>query len=261
MSERPAQTNLQLYNQLVAQSWSDDDLRCLRSAYELADRMFAGTNRRSGKPFIAHLVGTASIAADVDGRRDVVLAGLLHSVYTGGGSTILSTAPSRSTIRALTGTRCEEIIYAYAVTPWGLDALSDALVDAADPDPLRRCVLILRLVNEVDERVDLGHRYNDKGSLLRGDDPVPRMAELADRLDCPELAAALRRVLAEQRGIDVPIVLRASTRVPTVHGSRSYAARHSMSARSWVRSRQVILSLPGARAAVDALRRHRPIAP
>jgi hypothetical protein len=256
-----AQTNLQLYNQLIALSWSDDDLRRVRSAYELADRMFAGTNRRSGKPFIAHLVGTASVAAEVDGRRDLVLAALLHNVYTGGGTAILSKAPSRPSIRALVGTSCEEIIYAYATTPWSVDALADALAAAADVDSLQRSVLLLRLVNEVDERVDLGHRYDDKGALLRGDDPVPQMADLADRLDCPKLAGALRNRLVEQRGVDVPAVLRASTHAPTVHVSRSFAAHHSSATRPLARGRKVLMSLPGARAAVDALRRYRPSAP
>jgi hypothetical protein len=260
MSEGPAQTNLQLYNQLVALSWSDDDLRRLRAAYELADRVFAGTNRHSGKPFIAHLVGTASIAADVDGRRDLVLAALLHSIYTGGGTAILRKAPSREAIRGLVESSCEEIIYAYATTPWSPAALSRALVDGVEFDSLQRCVLLLRLVNEVDERVDLGTRYDDKGAPLRGDDPVPQMVVLAERLDCPKLAAALQDLLDQQRGVEVPVVLRASTHVPSIRVSRSFSAGNTLSARPLARGKQVILSLPGARVAADALRRRRPSA-
>ena len=73
-AHHPAQTNLQLYNQLLALSWPADDLERVRAAYEFVDELFSGLHRGSGKTFIAHLIGTASVAAGVDGRHDVVLA-------------------------------------------------------------------------------------------------------------------------------------------------------------------------------------------
>ena len=260
MTDHPAQTNLQLYNQLVAHSWSAEDLRSVRAAYEFADRMFVGARRSSGKPFIAHLVGTASVAADVDGRTDIVLGALLHSVYTRGGSTISSKAPSRSTIRSLVGAAPEALIYQYASSAWGPEAFADATANVAEFDRTRRDVLLLRLANEVDERVDLGTRYGDKGAFLRDTvDALPPMAELADRLECPKLAATFRRLFDEESGVDVPPVLRSSTRMPAVPASGSFVSRFSTSARATAaRGRRLILAVPGARSAVHALRRLKP---
>src|SRR5262245_11904038 len=73
-----AQTNLQLYNQLLARGWTTNDLHHARAAYELAADLFSGQYRCSGKPFVAHLVGTASVAAAVGLPSELVLAALLH---------------------------------------------------------------------------------------------------------------------------------------------------------------------------------------
>jgi hypothetical protein len=259
MADHGAQTNLQLYNQLVASSWSAEDLGRVRAAYEFADRMFVGVRRASGKPFIAHLVGTASVVADVDGRPDVVLAALLHSVYTGGGSEISRKAPGRSTIRRVAGTATEALIYEYATSPWGPDAFADANANAATFDRTRRDVLLLRLANEVDERADLGTQYGDKGAFLRdGEDALPPMAVLADQLQCPKLAATFRRLFDEEHGATVPQVLRSSTRIPTVPASGSVMTHVSR----WTgvlaaRGRRLLVSVPGARFVVRGLRRRR----
>ena len=73
-----AQTNLQLYNQLFAQPSTANDLGDVRAAYELAAELFSGLYRCSGKPFVAHVVGTASVVATVDGRRDLLSPAPVH---------------------------------------------------------------------------------------------------------------------------------------------------------------------------------------
>jgi hypothetical protein len=257
VAEHPAQTNLQLYNQLVALSWSDEDLRRTRAAYEFADRALIGMTRRSGKPFIAHLVGTASVVADVDGRPDVVLAALLHAAYTLGGTTLSSKAPSRSTIRSLVGLATEALIFAYATSPWNADAFADANANLAEFDRTRRDVLLMRLANEVDEHADFAIQYSDKGGFLRDSgDRLQPMAALADRLECPKLAATFRLLFDEQRGVSVPSVLRASTHTSPARASASFSARASSSGRAMVtRGRRLLVSVPGARAVVHAVRR------
>ena len=79
-----AQTNLQLYNQLVARGWSDPELASARRAYELATDLFAGQLRPSGKTFVAHLVGVASALVTSGARAELVVAGLVHAAYTHG---------------------------------------------------------------------------------------------------------------------------------------------------------------------------------
>jgi (p)ppGpp synthase/HD superfamily hydrolase len=55
-----AQMNLELYAQAISGGYSSDQCRALADAYVFALRKVS-LARGSGKPFIAHLVGTASL--------------------------------------------------------------------------------------------------------------------------------------------------------------------------------------------------------
>ncbi len=103
-----AQTNIQLYGQLLQCNWSDADLRQVQAAYALAMTIFAGHYRPNHKSFLAHLVGTASILAAHDADATIVAAGLLHSAYShgefGDGSRGM-TAAKRRTVRARSAIR------------------------------------------------------------------------------------------------------------------------------------------------------------
>jgi len=255
-----AQTNLQLYNQLVALAWPAEDLVRVRAAYELTTQLFSGRYRCSGKSFVAHLVGTASLVADVDGRVDLVLAALLHAAYEAGdfGTGLHATqAAKRSTVRSVVGPAAEALVFEYLSFKWGRDALAQAVADPAAPDPIRRNVVLLRLANEVDEHADLGTHYCDKGDAdIYSENALQAMAELADRLEYPKLAVAFRHVLDAERGVTVPAELQSSERGSMVRVSASYAPRASVSARmmAW-RGRRLIASVPGVRPTVQLLRK------
>jgi hypothetical protein len=260
MVDGPAQTNLQLYNQLIALSWPDAELGRVRAAYEMAEQVFSDSRRCSGKPFLAHLCGTASVVADVDGRPDPVVAALLHSVYTFGRRAISPTAHRRSTVRSVVGDDAEALVFAYTTMPWGPHSLAEASEHLAELDAMRRDVLLLRLANEADEHAYLGCRYCDKGGLFRGDDPtvLSSMAELADRLERPRLAAALRRYADEERDAAIPPVLRSSARAAT--GSSTPLL--PVSARAMrKRGRALLASVPGARTMAHMVRGFRPGSP
>ena len=79
-----AQTNLQLYSQLMQAGHSASELGIVRKAYDLAVQLFTGSFRANGKPFIAHLVGTVRILAEAEAGIDVTAAGFLHSVFSHG---------------------------------------------------------------------------------------------------------------------------------------------------------------------------------
>src|SRR5687767_15961282 len=81
MPEAYAQTNLQLYTQLRRAGYTAEQLVPVRAGYDLAMQLFSASFRGSGKPLLAHLVGTASILAAIGQSRDIVLAGLLHAAY------------------------------------------------------------------------------------------------------------------------------------------------------------------------------------
>ena len=56
-----AQTSVELFNQLHDQEWSTGDLQQVRNAYGFAMTLFAGRLHPSGKPYLAHCVGAASV--------------------------------------------------------------------------------------------------------------------------------------------------------------------------------------------------------
>jgi len=91
-----AQTNIQLFNQLRREGYSNTDLSLVRDAYELAMVLYSCRFLPSGRPFIAHVVRTASILAALHLSAQVVAAGLLHNAYGtgdfGDGSGGISTA-------------------------------------------------------------------------------------------------------------------------------------------------------------------------
>ncbi len=55
-----AQTYPQFARQLSVEPWSSREFALVRAAWELAAGLFAGAERGSGKPFVDHLIGTAS---------------------------------------------------------------------------------------------------------------------------------------------------------------------------------------------------------
>ena len=79
-----AQTNLQLYGQLLSAGRPEQELRLIRDTYELALGLFAAQYRGNGKPFVSHLVGVASILTAHWQPIETIAAGLLHSVYSFG---------------------------------------------------------------------------------------------------------------------------------------------------------------------------------
>ena len=99
---RYAQTNIQLFEQLRQGGMPEAERARVAAAYDLAARLFTGRFRCSGKTFLAHLVGTASVAARHGGSEPIVSAALLHAAYDQGDFGILLrglTAGNRESVR------------------------------------------------------------------------------------------------------------------------------------------------------------------
>lgn len=193
-----AQTNLQLYAQLRASGWGDRSLVDLGRAYELAIDVCGAHVRPNGKPFLCHLVGTASIVATWDAPDAEVACALLHSVYTHGS---FAAAPPKMTrekqaiVRAAVGDEPEELIAAYTRLPWTRTSI-DELGERADGIAgAERSSVRVRLANELEDHLDLGLRYAQKtkpaGSLDRGDARLVLARELVGDAFAQELEAAI----------------------------------------------------------------------
>lgn len=190
-----AQTILGLRGQLRRLGWDADDLRRVEDAYEIGMRLFTAQFRPTGDTFLAHLVRTASILAEVGAEPVVVVAGLLHSAYTHGEFGDGRRWPSeakRAEIRAAVGSDAERLVHRYADFGWR-DVLAGlpGSIDALAPDA--RAVFMMRLVNELEQCLEVA-TPGDVECLRQG-------AEAARLLGQPRLAAALGSVEAGSAGV------------------------------------------------------------
>lgn len=188
-----AQTNLQLYEQVAA--FSDADRLRVRDAYDLATELFSGRYRGNGKPFVAHLVGTASVLARHGAALEVVLAGLLHAAYQQGefGSGRFGMTPRRrQRVRSVIGADAEALVARYTTYDWS--RVPDN-IDATDVP-----VVTMRIANELDECLDRGLLYAGAGKRQAVEDGVARFVSAARALHLSTLADELDAAASSNLG-------------------------------------------------------------
>lgn len=211
-----AQTNIQLVNQLYRDRYPLAELAPIRACYELAMRLFTGRFRASGKTFIAHLVGTASILGSLRAPSHLVAAGLLHAAYQtgdfGDGVQGISNA-KREQVRAVAGEEAEEYIARYDALAWN-DKLITGYYEGIDAlVGIDRAVLLMRLANELEEYLDLGMLYFGDERRRRTDylnDNGRLMIRMAGKLGFPALGAALAQAFKETAEAEFAPALRGS---------------------------------------------------
>jgi (p)ppGpp synthase/HD superfamily hydrolase len=207
---RYAQTNLQLYGQLLAAGRPEPELRLVRDAYELALRLFAGHFRGNSKPFLAHLVGVASILAEHGHAIETAAAGLLHSVYSfgefGAGTRGVSTRKRREVRRAV-GTAVEDLVAQYTTADWSLAALG-ALRDAPPTlPPTQREVIYIKVADVLEDHLDQGLQYIPAKKLISDTDNqvwTAALLELAREVGAVEIATELQTLSEESLERHVP---------------------------------------------------------
>jgi uronate dehydrogenase len=214
-----AQTNLQLYNQLVDRGDSERDLLEVRRAYDFAVELFAGGVRPSGKPLLAHLVGTASILAGLDQTPGTVIAGLLHAAYSHGdfGDVRSGTTPARSgRVRAAVGDEVEERLAAYKALRWDAETIPATLGKLEGLTAGERELLLIRLANELEDQLDLGLHYSaaDRYHVLYAGAAAKHAVEIARGLGFPRLAGELASAFDATRTNRRPAALRREERLP-----------------------------------------------
>jgi (p)ppGpp synthase/HD superfamily hydrolase len=207
-----AQTNIELFNQLRRDGYSNADLSFVRIAYELAMDLFAGRFQPSGKIFLAHVVRTASILASLRLTAEVVAAGLLHNVYLSGdfGDDCpgISTV-KREEIRKVLGPDTEEYIARFPAM--NLDVKPRTIQLARDnPDELKlieRHVLLIMLAEHLEHLLDLDILYYPDEERRYYMNNVGGAIEIAKNLGCPRLAAELNEALRQTQSAELPAEL------------------------------------------------------
>lgn len=242
-----AQTNLQLLNQLRAVPWPLSEVVLVHNAYEWALPLFSAQFRPSGKPFLAHLVGTASVLADHGARAEVVAAGLLHASYAqgewGDGHGGAPVRARREALQAALGTEVEDLVHRYTGLRWNATSVADLRRRATELTPPESDVVLMRLANLLEDYLDLGMAYCDKGQKTTHDDSVLDAAvAMAREMGVPALAEELARAVDDNHSTDLAPDLRRRA-----HSSDTVAPRSHQ-------RRPALVALDTARAAKKRLR-------
>lgn len=188
MSKKPiwlAQTNLQFLRQLKDAGSDKSTIIQFRKDYETACLLFGDLIRSSGKPFLCHLVGTASALLLEDMPVTVVRAGLFHAAYTHGrfasGKKGLKTQHREWLVDRI-GHESESLVRAFAGFKFDRACVEIVLSEQTPPDDKQRVLLVIRLCNEVDDSLDFAAATGEK---LRYRDPTwfDRLQRLSTMLE------------------------------------------------------------------------------
>jgi hypothetical protein len=216
--DRIAQTNLQLYRQLMDQEWSEEALGLVVNAYELALGLFAVQVRPNRKAFVSHLVGTASVAATQCDRVEVTSASLLHAAYTlgdwGDGKRVRTLA-RRIVVERAVGAAAEALVAKYTTMEWGYKTTQGYLARSGQMNEEERTLVLMRLANEAEEWNDLGLRFSAKGQYARFQpENVDAVQALARSLGFAPIADFIDRASKEHASTTVPSCFRNEASLP-----------------------------------------------
>ena len=204
-----AQTNLQLFNQLCCEGYSSDELKCVANAYKLVVCLFTGQFRPSGKSFIEHLIGTASILGHYRATGNVVAAGLLHATYShgdfGGFEPKGISDAKRKQVTQIVGKDVEEYVAKYEGLYWRGHTISSIYHRLDNLDPVDRDTLLIRLANELEEHLDLGLLYcGDSKHQHYVNHDSALITAMAEKLGFPALAVELETAFQNSALSKVP---------------------------------------------------------
>jgi hypothetical protein len=182
-----AQTNIQLWNQLKEDGYSNNEVGQILRGYELAVSLYSGYFIASGRTQIAHVIGTASILSSLRVPAAVLTAGLIHNVYANGdfgGYRRGPTATKRRQILQAVGQEVEKYVNGFYALSMNNNRFSSVLSNIDDIDPVGRFVILILIC----ERFE--HRLNDGGLNVytKYVEDSPLMVEIALKLEFPLLA-------------------------------------------------------------------------
>ncbi len=202
-----AQTNVQLFNQLRYEGYSNNEIERVRQVYEFAMRLFTGLFLPSGKTFIDHLVGTASILASLQVSVELIGAALIHAAYLHGNFAGIRkgiSEPTRKQVRDAVGDKVEEYVERYERIPWGPNTIPVLHETLGELSPFDRDVLLIRLANDLEHNLDLGSLYRENWPQYI-ERYGPSMVIMAEKLGFASLSSEMATVFRNITSADVPL--------------------------------------------------------
>ena len=201
ISERPsvktefAQTSIQLFNQSCESSLDSQQISSLELGVKIAQYAFCGGYRPHRKTFESHLIGTASVLLHFGASIEIVVAGLLHSLYEQGNMKLLpipEETGNRQWIGAKLGATVETLIQLNTETQWR-QFTPDQLINRKETlRDTTKALLLIRTANYIEELADFSLLYCAKA---RGGDDVwmDALQNFANTTGFPEMAQCLEK--------------------------------------------------------------------
>lgn len=227
-----AQTNIQLYNQMAAEGYPNEEIARVRLAYKLAMKIFSGQFRANEKPQLAHLTGVASILASLGCKGPVVAAGMLHTAYSHGdwgnggrGRTEIKAGE----IAEVLGRDTEAVIACYQSQRYTAELIRELRARVEDLSEVERNALLVELADVLEEFDDGSIAYCDHVKHgPESEDPeavYDLTVNTANALGYPYLADHLAESLKRTSEMEVPVVAHTHLKHGTLQPPLSYRQR------------------------------------
>ena len=226
------QTNVQLYRLLDNLAYGEEDVVLAHRACKLATSLYSGRYQGDGKPFQAHGVGTAGILAHAGMTTPLMVAGIIHNVYTNGDFGLPTTGPSeeaRALVKRETDTVVERYVHGfYTHFPGRWKG------DPNDVSELERDLLVLLSAETLEKMYDSGFAYwqTDLASRV---ELARQRAHLMAEIGYSLVGQWLLDAAAELEAADVPDRLKTAAS-SYVQAAPSLAPRRSLALRRRGRS-------------------------
>ena len=207
-----SQTIVQLYRQLLGQEFTAAEIQRVAAMYHYMMELCGNRFRASGKPFMDHLVGVASIAAHY--RHDIVLvvAALAHSVYDEadfGSFWPKITRRNKRELRRELGHDVDTLTRLYSEFEWKPQTVATIPQRLASMTGTERDVVFLRVANELEEAINLDLLFYENVRRQKKLALLNACSDIADGLGYPAMAREVREayvvlVHADVAGMPVP---------------------------------------------------------
>ena len=204
-----AQTNLQLISQMLSKGYTNDEVESVTRAYALVMELHVAIFRSSGKPFSAHLIGTASILVARQYPVVTIRAAMLHAAYllgrfgdAGKGATQLR----RQKLRDVIGVESEALVHDYWQLPWGETGTAKVLETIVGLSERERQIVAMRLADELDDFLDGGMQISPL-QLKRKGERIPTTIAIAEGLGLTGLARELQAASDQAYSTPLPPAL------------------------------------------------------
>ena len=231
------QTRSDLLDAAQGLGYSTNELRTLSDACARAQMVMNAGYRPCGRPFLNHLIGTASVLLRYRFRIQVVAAGLLHAMYTHCPPIGAGPQAMIGQVEAMLGGRdspIERLVHDYTLreSTTGMEgpaAIGEWTTHDAE-------ILMIVAANEIDMHLSGEIRYSGRSDGL-SPATLDAIEAVARRLGAPGIASTLRRAIAAP----APVAAEMQTRVTASYriGGRTPAPVNMLSdLPQWLRQRQ-----------------------